>query len=106
MNTRKTYRKAARTLKPLEEGVDYKVKGTIKGPDGDTLTEIEIDHNHPNVPQPNKGYKIKRIFLTPEGWVITHDERDPKVPVPWSPRPDFDLRGFKRFSVADEHARV
>jgi len=93
MKARKAPRNAVRTLKPLEEGVDYKVKGTVKTAFGGTLTEIEIDHNNPHVPQPSKGFRIKRIFLTPEGCVGTRNEPDPKVP--WSPLPDFDLRGFE-----------
>jgi hypothetical protein len=82
MNTRKTYRKAARTLKPLEEGVDYKVKGTVKGPDGDTLTEIEIDPNHPQVGL-QKGYKLEKAFLTPWGGLMVQSKRDHSVPDPW-----------------------
>jgi len=95
MKARKAPRNAVRTLKPLEEGVDYKVKGTVKTAFGDTLTEIEIDHNNPYVPQPRKGFKIERTFLNPEGLVIAQSAPDPKSPVPWSPPPDFDLRGFE-----------
>ena len=97
MKSRKPSRKAARTLKPLEEGVDYKVTGTVMGPDGDTLNAIEIDSSRPNAPRPRAGFRIRGVFLTPSAGLLIRSEPDPNAE--WEPMPDFDLSGFSNEPV-------